>query len=67
MAEKRSKDKNLRELSDDELRGREQELRGELFNLRFSHAMGQLENPRQMKAKRIELARVLTVFNQRER
>jgi large subunit ribosomal protein L29 len=39
--------------------------RNELFNLRFQHATGQLENTARMKAAKRELARGLTVARQR--
>ena len=39
------KTKDIRELTDDELVTRLAELKNELFNLRFRHATGQLENP----------------------
>ena len=39
------KTKDIRELTDDELKTRLAELKNELFNLRFRHATGQLENP----------------------
>ena len=39
--------------------------RQELFNLRFQHATGQLENTARMKAAKKELARGLTVARQR--
>ena len=39
--------------------------RQELFNLRFQHATGQLENTARMKNAKKELARGLTVANQR--
>ena len=40
-------------------------VRQELFNLRFQHATGQLENTARMKAAKKELARGLTVAGQR--
>ncbi len=39
--------------------------RQELFNLRFQHATGQLENTARLKAAKRELARGLTVAQQR--
>ena len=39
--------------------------RHELFNLRFQHATGQLENTARMRAAKKELARGLTVARQR--
>ncbi len=59
--------KELKELSVDELRAREQELRQELFNLRFQHATRQLENTARLRQVRREIARVLTVAGELER
>lgn len=38
----------------------------ELFNLRFSHATGQLANPMQIQNVRRDIARVKTVIRERE-
>jgi large subunit ribosomal protein L29 len=55
----------LRELSDDELVQKGQELLEELFNLRFQLATNQIENVGRLSAVRRDIARVKTV--QRER
>lgn len=55
----------LRELSDDELRGRLQELQEELFNLRFQLATGQIENVGRIRTVRRDIARLKTVQQQR--
>ncbi len=52
----------LRELSQDELRIKEQEMRRELFNLRFQQATGEIENPRRLRSLRKDVAKVLTVM-----
>jgi len=39
--------------------------RQEVFNLRFQHATGQLENTARLKQAKKDLARALTVANQR--
>jgi len=56
----------MRDQSVDEIRGRITELREELFNLRFRNSMKQLDNPLKIRASRRELARLLTVLNQKE-
>ncbi len=56
----------LRELSLDELRLREQELNEEMFNLRVRHATGQLENPMQLRRVRKDIARVKTFLHEKE-
>ena len=56
-----------RELDVEELQRRVAETRRELFNLRFQHATGQLENTGQLKEVRRNIARLLTVLNQKQR
>jgi len=56
-----------RELDVEELQRRLAETRRELFNLRFQHATGQLENTGQLKEVRRNIARLLTVLNQKQR
>jgi large subunit ribosomal protein L29 len=56
----------VRELSVDELERRVAETRRELFNLRFQHATGQLENTGQLQEVRRNIARLLTVLNQKQ-
>lgn len=55
----------LREKSVDELRAQEQNLREQIFKLRFQKATGQAENPQRIHLVRKELARVLTVLRQK--
>jgi large subunit ribosomal protein L29 len=55
----------VRELDVDELEQRVAETRRELFNLRFQHATGQLENTGQLKEVRKNIARLLTVLTQK--
>jgi large subunit ribosomal protein L29 len=57
----------VRELDVDDLQRRLAETRRELFNLRFQHATGQLENTGQLKEVRRNIARLLTVLNQKQR
>jgi len=51
----------LRDMTKDELRQKLDELRGALFNLKFQHKTGQLENAAQLKKTRKDIARVLTL------
>ena len=55
----------LRELSDDDLELRLHERRQELFNLRFQAATGALENAARVRLAKREIARILTVRNER--
>lgn len=57
----------LRDLSDDELRTEELNLRKELFNLRFQKVTGEIENPMMIRRVRKNIARVLTVLGEKER
>ena len=61
------KAKAMREMTADEIRMRLQELREELFNLRFQHAAGQLENTGRLCQVRHDIARIMTVQSSRER
>ena len=61
------KAEKLRELSDDELILRLRDTRKELFNLRFQHATGQLDDPHKLNLTRREIARLLTVQAERTR
>ena len=51
----------IRELGADERRRKTQELKEELFNLRFQHEIGQLENPQKMKQTKRDIARLQTI------
>jgi len=56
----------LRGLTTEELRAKEEELRGELFNLRFQLAARQIESPMRIRTVRKDIARVKTIMRQRE-
>jgi large subunit ribosomal protein L29 len=56
----------VRELDVSEIEKRIADTRRELFNLRFQHATGQLENTGQLKEVRRNIARLLTVLNQKQ-
>ena len=55
----------LRDKTPDQLRDELVNLKKEQFNLRFQAATGQLENPARMKTVRRDVARVLTVLNEK--
>ena len=57
----------LRDRSLEELKKEEAELREEIWKLRLQAATGQLQDPYRVRAKRRDLARVLTVQQQLER
>ena len=55
----------LRDLSDQELRGKLRELQEELFNLRFQLATGQIENVGRIRTVRRDIARLKTIQHQK--
>ena len=59
------KTKELRESSNEELGQKEADLREELFKLRFQLASGQIENTMRIRQVRKDIARVLTVYQER--
>ncbi len=54
----------LRNMTSAELETKLQELKKELFNLRFQNAINQLENPHQISEVKHDIARVMTVLNE---
>ena len=60
------KAKEIINLSDEELENKLKELKSELFNLRFRHASGQLENPLAINLVKKDIARVNTVIRARQ-
>lgn len=56
----------IRELTDVELNKKLNDLKEELFHLRFQHAINQLDNPMRLKAVRKEIAVVKTIIRERE-
>jgi large subunit ribosomal protein L29 len=60
------KTEEIRALPNEDLAGRLEELKEELFNLRFQHATGQLENYKRLGQLRRDIARVATILAERE-
>ena len=56
---------DIKNMSVEELNAKLVELKKELFNLRFQHAVNQLENPHKMTEVKHDIARVMTVLNQK--
>lgn len=56
----------LREMTDVELNQKLKDLKAELFNLRFQHAINQLENPMRLNAVKKDIAKVKTVIRENE-
>jgi len=57
----------FRDLSIEELSVKEKELAESLFNLKFQHATGQLDNTAQLKRTRKDIARVKTILVEKRR
>ena len=55
----------MRELTAEELSAKLKELKTELFNLRFQHAINQLENPHRIVEVKRDIARVMTILQQK--
>ena len=58
------KARELRELSGDELQSKEEELKDQLFKLKFQHALGQLENAMKLKSIKKDIARIKTILKE---
>ena len=58
--------KKIREMTDAELAAELKKKKNELFNLRFQHVTGQLENPIKMKDVKRDIARVMTIIRENE-
>ena len=56
----------MREMTDVELIAELAKMKKDLFNLRFQHVTGQLENPQRMKELKKDIARVKTVIRENE-
>ena len=56
----------IKKMSEVELNAEVKKLKNELFNLRFQHAINQLENPMRLKAVKKEIAVVKTIIRENE-
>ena len=55
----------IRQMTVEELNAKLKELKSELFNLRFQHAVNQLENPHRIADVKKDIARVMTILRQK--
>ena len=60
------KAKEIHQLTNEELKNKLNDLKSQLFYLRFNHAVGQLSNPKQLTNVKRDIARVKTVLRERE-
>ena len=58
------KTSEVRDLNLEEMHRKVSDLKEELFNLRFQHEIGQLENPQRMKLTKREIARLKTIIGE---
>ena len=58
--------KKMREMSEAELNAELLKMKKDLFNLRFQHVTGQLENPVKMREVKRNIARVKTIIREKE-
>jgi len=55
----------IRQMTVEELNAKLKELKSELFNLRFQHAVNQLENPHRIADVKKDIARVMTILHEK--
>lgn len=60
------KSSEIREMTGEEIQRKVNDLKEELFNLRFQHSAGQLENPQKMKQVKRDIARCQTIAREAE-
>lgn len=58
--------KKMREMSELELNAELVKMKKDLFNLRFQHVTGQLENPIKMRDAKKDIARVKTIIREKQ-
>ena len=56
----------IRDFNKDELEKKIKDLKEELFNLRFQHAINQLDNPMRLKSVKKDIARTMTILREIE-
>lgn len=60
------KSSEIRDMTGEEIQRKVNDLKEELFNLRFQHGAGQLENPQKMKQVKRDIARCRTIAREAE-
>ncbi len=59
------KARELRDLSEEELKSKEEEVKDQLFKLKFQHTLGQLENAMKLKNLKRDIARIKTILREK--
>ena len=60
------KTKEIRDLSLEDMQRKRDDLREEIFNLRFQHGIGQLENTAKLKQTKRDIARFETLIKEQQ-
>ncbi len=61
------KSSEIREMGLEEMQRKRNDLKEEMFNLRFQHGVGQLENTVKLKQTRRDIARIETLIREQQR
>jgi len=59
------KAREFRDLSEEELKSKEEEVKDQLFKLTFQHTLGQLENAMKLKNLKRDIARIKTILREK--
>lgn len=59
------KARELRDLSEEELKSKEEEVKDQLFKLKFQHTLGQLENAMKLKNLKRDIAKIKTILREK--
>ena len=59
------KAREFRDLSEEELKSKEDEIKDQLFKLKFQHTLGQLENAMKLKNLKKDIARIKTILREK--
>ncbi len=61
------KAKEIKQLSSDDLGQKEKNLKKELFDMKYHRKLGRVEKPSKFKSIKRDIARILTILNEREK
>lgn len=59
------KAREFRDFSEEELKNKEEEVKDQLFKLKFQHTLGQLENAMKLKNLKRDIARIKTILREK--
>jgi large subunit ribosomal protein L29 len=59
------KAREFRDLTEEELKSKEEEVKDQLFKLKFQHTLGQLENTMKLKNLKRDIARIKTILREK--